>query len=150
MYTITLSRAIPAPVHTLFGLLLPDRLSTWYRREDALTVDVIDAGPPGPGQRLRLHSRRERLTVEITAFTPPTRLGWRSIEGRPSSLIFFLLAAGDVTHVQVSETFVARNLFGRLFPGFMRKIMVDALRADLDALADLAVAPPISPAPAPP
>lgn len=138
MFEINQSCEIDAPIEHVFELLAPSRLGEWYRREDEMTVEALDETAAGLGQRLQLASQRERLTVEIDHYERPTRFGWRSVRGRESTLLFFLLPLGSSTQVQAVETFAPRNLLGRVFKSSVRKIMTGALAEDLEALKELA------------
>lgn len=130
---------IEAPIERVFALFWPDRLGDWYRSADEMRVSQINEGALRTGSRLRFESARERITVEIGDLAPPTRLAWRSVQGRFSAVTFLLMAAGDVTHVQAVESYRPHNLIARLFARqIVQRIMREALEEDLEALRELA------------
>jgi len=114
-------------------------------------ADRVDDGPLGLGSRTsgasKVLGKTFEWTTELTEFEPPFRATYTSVEGRLRFSVTNVLEA-DAEGTKFSIRFDAESglggIFGRLTDPLIASAQARTVRANLQTLAELLVAEPIT------
>ena len=123
-----------------------DNLPVWD--VSVVKAEQVESAPAGPGTHTRgtskVMGKQFDWITEVTAFEPPTRVVYTSVEGKLHFTVTSLLeptAGGTNFTLRIDAETGLGGIFGRMADPFIAKAQARTVRANLETLAELLAEP---------